>query len=488
VSAGTLSVSAGVGEPPPIAELRIERLAAGGDGVGRLEGLVTFVPRAAVGDLLRIRVTAHGRLARGRIMAVLEPSRDRVSAPCAHYALDGCGGCQWQHLALDAQRTAKSAIVVDAFARIAGISVPPPIVHGDAQAFEYRRTIRFTMRESARGRIGGFHAADDPDVIVPITQCLLAHPELQAVWAQVRARLDDLPLLSTGAPARASSGSPPRGARRRTHDRRRGVAGAPSLRITLRRLDAGGVVIAVDGGLRWPSARRRAFVAGLAPLVGVWWVPEAGTPRLVWSARGASSIASAPPDGLGDTETAEVEATAHADELAVAASFVQVNAGLADTLHRVVRDLVLEAQPRRVVDAYAGAGRLARALDAAGVSVTAIERDPAACRFAARGLGSASRILPGVVEARLTEALPADVVVLNPPRGGCDVRVCDQLGAALRGADAPRRLVYVSCDPATLARDVRRLTGWRVASVTCFDLFPQTAHVETVCVLQPEGA
>jgi 23S rRNA (uracil1939-C5)-methyltransferase len=90
------------------------------------------------------------------------------------------------------------------------------------------------------------------------------------------------------------------------------------------------------------------------------------------------------------------------------------------------------------------------------------------------------------VESALESALPADVVVMNPPRRGVDVRVSALLaGAAARGV---RAIVYVSCDPATLARDLSRLPAWRVSALRCFDMFPQTAHVETVCVLVPESA
>jgi 23S rRNA (uracil1939-C5)-methyltransferase len=85
----------------------------------------------------------------------------------------------------------------------------------------------------------------------------------------------------------------------------------------------------------------------------------------------------------------------------------------------------------------------------------------------------------------LPRALPADAVILNPPRAGVDARVLEALAAA---RPAPRAIVYVSCDPATLARDVARLAGWRVHDITCYDMFPQTAHVETVCELRPEAA
>jgi 23S rRNA (uracil1939-C5)-methyltransferase len=140
--------------------------------------------------------------------------------------------------------------------------------------------------------------------------------------------------------------------------------------------------------------------------------------------------------------------------------------------------------PATVVDAYAGAGEVAVALAARGVRVTAIELDPEASAACAARLGARSRSVTGRVEDALGAALPADVVILNPPRAGVDARVTARLAsdASVRG------IVYVSCDPATLARDVARLPAWRVARLTAFDMFPQTAHVETVCELVPGAA
>ena len=141
--------------------------------------------------------------------------------------------------------------------------------------------------------------------------------------------------------------------------------------------------------------------------------------------------------------------------------------------------------PARIVDAYAGAGETAVPLAAAGACVTAIELDRDASARSASLLPEGSRALVGRVEDRLEEALPADLVIVNPPRTGVDARVTTLLAAA---TPAPRAIVYVSCNPATLARDIARLPGWRVRSLRLFDMFPQTAHVETVCELVPEAA
>ena len=122
---------------------------------------------------------------------------------------------------------------------------------------------------------------------------------------------------------------------------------------------------------------------------------------------------------------------------------------------------------------------------AGGSSVTAIEWDRDAVASFSGKLAHPSRAIAGRVEDHIGAALPADVVILNPPRSGVDARV----SAALQGAAArPRAILYVSCDPATLSRDLARMPAYRIESVRGYDMFPQTAHVETVCELVPEAA
>jgi 23S rRNA (uracil1939-C5)-methyltransferase len=144
----------------------------------------------------------------------------------------------------------------------------------------------------------------------------------------------------------------------------------------------------------------------------------------------------------------------------------------------------LAASPRTAVDAYAGLGATAHALAERGISVTAIEADEAASGYAASHLPPESRAVTGRVEDVLPKYLPADVVILNPPRAGIDARVAQ----ALQSRPWPSRVLYMSCDPGTLARDVSRLPSYRVSSLRAYDMFPQTAHVEVVCELLPEDA
>jgi len=167
------------------------------------------------------------------------------------------------------------------------------------------------------------------------------------------------------------------------------------------------------------------------------------------------------------------------------ASFAQVNAGVSARLREHVLTRARTYHPDKVIDAYAGLGATTLPLAAEGREVTAIELDSAAMEALRAHLRAPSTAIAGRVEDHLASALPAEVVLLNPPRGGVDARVADALQDVAR---PPKAVLYTSCDPATLGRDLARLTRYRLASVRAYDMFPQTAHVETVVELVPEAA
>ncbi|HJR51619.1 MAG TPA: TRAM domain-containing protein, partial [Gemmatimonadales bacterium] len=151
--------------------MRILRLAAGGDGVGRLEdGRTVFVPRTAPGDLVELaRVREHRRFTRARVARVLEPSPERVVPRCPHYVEDDCGGCQLQHLASSAQRKARRTIVGDALRRIAKLDVADPELVAASEDFEYRTKI--TLHVDETGRRIGLHPLDRPDYAFELARC-----------------------------------------------------------------------------------------------------------------------------------------------------------------------------------------------------------------------------------------------------------------------------------------------------------------------------
>jgi len=226
---------------------------------------------------------------------------------------------------------------------------------------------------------------------------------------------------------------------------------AASLRGSVRWTDEGPTFV-LTGAARWSDHAR--FFEAVPTLAALYWESE-GAPRKL----------------LGDRR---VRATP-------AASFAQVNPVVAAVLREYVLGIVRSFGPASVIDAYSGAGDLAVNLATTGISVVAIELDRDAALWAEQRLAPPSRSMVGRVEEILPRLTPAEVVVVNPPRSGLHADVTE----ALAEMSDIRAIVYVSCDPATLARDVARLPGYSIQSIRAFDMFPQTSHVETVCVLTP---
>ena len=404
------------------ADVTIERLAAGGDGVARTDGVVVFVPRSAPGDHARVRLDVRKRFARGTIETLLEPSPDRVEPPCSHYTHDRCGGCQIQHLRYRAQLEAKRGIVHDAIVRIGKRVTDAPAIEASPNQWRYRRKLTLAMRRRRDGTwVVGLHPYDAPSRVFQLYDCPITDEGVLAVWREVMA---------------AHAHFPP----------------ADELRAFVQMLDSGTVVV-MEGANAWPA--RAAFFAAVPSATSLWWKP-ANRARSLVAARGDAS-----------------------------ASFAQVNREVGARLHQHVLDRARAHEPRVVVDAYAGSGSTAIPLARDGRRVIAIESDRAAAARCGAALPAGSEAIARRVEDAIHQALPADVVLINPPRAG----IHESVAAALQtAAPSPRAVIYVSCDPATLARDLSRMPRYRIASLRSFDMFPQTAHVETVCELVPEAA
>lgn len=414
--------------------VEITGITGGGAGVGRLpDGRVTFVQRTAPGDEVEVRVVEErGRWTRSELVTINRPTPGRREAPCPHY--ERCGGCTLEHLEYPAQLEAKSRIVGDALQRIGKLDIAPPEVVPSPDEFRYRNRVSFSLRREPGGVVAGFHALEDPDTLVDIgADCLLPEPAVAEVWGRLREEWGD--------------------------DARRLPSGE-ELRLTLRGSGAGEVTLTIDGG--YAPGRPEELIEAVDGLVAIWHRPASG--KRYRHLAGQESLR----DRWDE------------DELELSGDvFTQVNRKASEALEAYVLDLIGRGSPAHVLDAYCGVGVYARRLERDGVRVTGIEAHPAAVREAERAAPS-SRFLHGRVEALLAEGLPADAAILNPPRAG----LAGDATAAL-AANPPARVVYVSCDPATLARDLKRLKGeYRVLGVRSFDLFPQTAHVETVVELE----
>ncbi|MBA3645576.1 MAG: class I SAM-dependent RNA methyltransferase [Gemmatimonadaceae bacterium] len=407
---------------PNIVSVPIDSIAAGGDGVGRSDGLVVFVPRSAPGDVVTARISGKGRFARGSLTTIVSPSADRTDPPCDHYKRDRCGGCQIQHITYHAQLAAKKQIIADAIQRIGKRdSSSLPDVEPSAKEWRYRTKLTMAIRREGSAWIAGLHRYDHPGQIFVLNDCPITESDVVAAWREVMSASRFFP----------------------TAKELRG-----SVRIT-----SAGATFVLYGGLQWPSSED--FLDAVPSVRALWWEPEQGDRRLVEDRR---------------------------DEKTPSASFGQVNPEVAAEMQRHLLERIRSYSPDSVVDAYAGLGDTSVELSRAGARVTAIELDAEASEWASQRLPAPSRALRGRVEELIGESLPADVVVINPPRAGIDAAVAEALEANVATTKA---VMYVSCNPATLARDLTRLPSYRIASLQPFDMFPQTAHVETVCELVP---
>jgi 23S rRNA (uracil1939-C5)-methyltransferase len=412
----------------PVADtVTIDRIAAGGDGVGRLaEGRVVFVPRTAPGDRVRIElVSRHPRYARGRLVNLEHGGPHRVAPRCRHYDRDRCGGCQLQHLDIESQRQARRSIVGDALRRIGKLPVDDPPLEPAADDWGYRTRIALS---AGRGRRFGFHRVGEPGRVFDLERCEVADPRLDALWQRVRGARALLP------------------------------GGVDHLVLRLDREGGEHLLVATQTEEVWPrAAELRSEIATSDRPLNVWWRPPGGAARVL----------------------------AGGDSPYPATAFEQVNPVMGHRARRFAVDALGEVEGRPAWDLYAGIGETSLLLAERGAAVESVELEPRAVAAAER-LHSSRGITverhTGRVELVAGSLRDPEVVIANPPRGGMARVALD----AIRQR-APRRLGYLSCDPATLARDLRVLTGegaFRLGRVQAFDLFPQTAHVETVAVLE----
>ncbi len=423
-----MAVADAVSSAVPV-EVTVRAIAAGGSGVGQLpDGRVVFVPRTAPGDRVAVRIEKDKpRWAVARVDRMVAPSTDRRDALCALYHT--CGGCQLQHLPYGRQLEWKGRIVADALTRLGGLgAVEPPEVVPSPRTTGYRNRMTFTLRRLRGGRtVAGLHALGRPGHVIDVQdECVLPEPELAQAWVDLR--------RGWGPGARLL----PAGGR---------------LRLMLRALEPGFELVIEGGERAW---RPQELVERVPRLVTVHHIPG-----------GADRTKEA-----GGDDTPATLGTA----------FVQVNRSAAPALEAHVQAVAGDGE--HAVDAYCGVGVYGRTLAQAGWRVVGIELDPAAVSIAEGRAPAGFTVERGRVEELLDAHLPVDLLIVNPPRTGLDERVPHVVLAA-----PPNRIVYVSCDPATLARDVAALSStYDLSGLRAFDLFPQTAHVETVAVLDRRAA
>ena len=435
--------------------LTIDRLAYGGRGVGRLDGFVVFVPDTAPGDRVRARLwRVKPGYGEADLVGVEAPSPLRTAPPCQHFG--PCGGCIWQHLTYETQAAAKEAIVRESLAHLGGLRDVEvrPIVRMAAPWY-YRNKMEFSFHPDGLGlhRRGAF------DKIVPIATCYLESPRANIVLAEV------------GAFARRAGLS--------SYDPR-SRTGLLRQVVIREAKSTGEVMVALV-----TTAREVPGLRGLADRL-VRAVPE-----IVSVAHG---INPGPSDGVPLTDVTVVAGRPYLREVLAGLTFqigletfFQTNTAQAEHLVQAVEADADLHGGETVFDLYCGIGTFSLALARRagrvwGIEVVAPSVEAARENAALNGIANAEfasgdvrKVLPEITQ----RAGRPDVLVLDPPRSGAGNRVMRKVAAA--GAS---RVVYVSCNPTTLAPDLKELiaAGYAVRHAQPFDLFPHTYHVECVVV------
>jgi 23S rRNA (uracil1939-C5)-methyltransferase len=433
-------------------DLRIDSLAYGGNGVARLDGYVVFVAGAVPGDRVRAVVTRRKRAyAEARTVDVIEPSPERIPALADH------PGAPWQVLPYERQLATKAAQVDDALRRIGGLDgyALEPIV-GAQEIWRYRNKLEFSFGRGERDAlVCGFHAPGSWERIVPVDDCLLQSER--------------------GNAARAAALRWCRERGLEAYDRRLQEGLLRNLVVREGRRTG-------DLQVRLVTSDRDVEIGGLAEAVradSVLWTRAAG---------------------VGETTVGGVTTVVHGtdaieDELAglrfriSAEAFFQTNTEMAERLYGVVAEYAALQGWERVLDLFSGIGTISLTLAARAGEVWGLELVEEAV---ADAIGNArrnqvdnARFFAGDVRLALGELVARagrpDVVVVDPPRAGLSQKIVRRIVEA-----APKRIVYVSCNPTTLAPSAAQLgeAGYVLRRVRPVDMFPQTPHIECVALLE----
>jgi 23S rRNA (uracil1939-C5)-methyltransferase len=440
-------------------ELEIDSLAYGGNGVARLNGFVVFVRRGLPGDTVRARVTKVKRNhAEALAIEIVERGAPRVEAPCAHYP--ACGGCRFQDLAYEAQIAAKAEQVEDALRRIGGLDDPPlePIVPAES-VFHYRNKLEYSFTQTPEGPALGFHRAGRWDEVLDIHRCWLTTDLGNAIRDAVRdwARKEGL----------------------EAYDQAEHTGFLRHLVVREGRNTRQALVQLVTAPGRLDD---ELFVAALSRF------PEMRSVH--WSVNERPAEVTNLPTMLLWGEDAIEEELCGLRFRVRPNAFLQTNTAMAERLYELAREYAQLTGSESVFDLYCGIGTIGLTLARDALTVWGVEvsEESVACALENAELNGISNAAffageVGEVVADLHgRAGSPDVVVVDPPRAGLS-------GKALRRIARlePQRIVYVSCNPTTLAGNVKELSGewgYRLARARPVDMFPHTPHIETVALLE----
>ena len=445
-------------------ELQIDSLAYGGNGVARLNGFVVFVRRALPGDTVRAEVTRVKRgFAEATATEVLVPSAERTDAPCKHY-YEGCGGCRFQDLRYEAQIAAKEAQVGDALRRIGRIAEPPlePILPAEEQ-FHYRNKLEYSFTATPRGAALGFHRAGRWDEVLEVDRCWLTTDLGNSIREAVRdwAQEEGLPPFDQEAHT---------GYLRHLVVREGRNTGQALVQLVTAPGDLQGADRLVAALREFPEVRSIHWAVNDSP----------------------AEVTNLPTNLLWGEEAIEERILGLRFRVRPNA-FMQTNTAMAERLYDLAIEFAGLAGGETVYDLYCGTGTIGLAMSSRVLTVWGLEanEESVACAIENAGLNGITNaaFFAGEVGASLEDlahrAGKPDVAVVDPPRAGLSGKALRRLARL----EAPK-IVYVSCNPTTLAGNVKDLVeewGYTLQRVKPVDMFPHTPHVESVTLLERHG-
>lgn len=449
-------------QPAQIIDIKIDNIAAGGEGIGSSGGMKVFVENSLPGEELKVKIVeVKKNYARGVIAGFTSKSKERVEPACKYY--EACGACQLQHIEYGAQLKYKTQIVKDALSKIAGISGKTvKDIAGSDDQWGYRNKMQYPIRTSRDKQISLGYYKKGTHAVIDIETCPVLHPVLNSIASAVRIaiRRSGLSVFDedTG-----------RGLLRHLLGRTAFSTGQSSVTFVINDRSFPGskklvkeTLSNLDSSIRIKNISYNSNLRRTNVILGDATRTILGTDYIL-EALGGLNFAVSPE------------------------SFFQINPLQAEQLFNKAEEFCRLQGGETVFDLYCGTGSIALWLSKKAKTVFGVEEVKGAVSDARHnaelnGIKNA-RFRSGTVESELKrlsfEKAGADVIVLDPPRSGCSVSVIDSVIS-----HAPRRIVYVSCDPATLSRDLKILSErYNVEEIQPFDMFPQTAHVECVAAL-----
>ncbi len=450
---------------PPVSpgqtiELEITDLNHAGEGVGRVGDFAVFVPLTAPGDKVRAKVISMQKsYARALLESILAPSPGRVEVPCSHF--EHCGGCRLQHLEYGEQLRLKRELVAQNLRRLGGLEINVLPVLGMAEPWHYRNKAQFPLGMKGKELQVGFFRRGTHQ-IVNLQNCPIQHHLIDETFKIARDLLGELGVSIYDE---------------KTH---RGLLRHLVIRASHSAEQA--LVILVTNGSDFPQGR--IFAEALSSRVAAL----AGVVQNINTRRGNVVFGIENKTLWGNPYL--IEKLDGISYLVSPGSFFQINSPQAEVLFRQVEKYAALTGSETVFDLYCGTGTIALYLSRKAEKVVGIESFSPAVDDARKNArlneitnaeffaGPAEELFPRFLE----QGYSPDVVIVDPPRKGCT----EKLLSAITGAK-PRRFIYVSCNPSTLARDLRYLQekGYTASEAQPVDMFPHTNHVETICLLTP---